>query len=153
LCLLEARRTLTRDGRAIFVVGRESNVRKTAFFNAKILAALATSCAEFDLVLQQERVFLNRFGASIYEDILHLRPRPVGRPATADALGRARVIASSVLEEARGRVSEKDVLADLADAIEKTASVEPSPLVDLEGQPEALARRHAPTWTSERVSA
>lgn len=134
LCLLELRRKLRKDARAIFVVGRESNVRKTAFYNAKILAGLATRCASFDIVLEQERVFLNRFGARIFEDIIHLRPGDTARPESKKALSVAREIAREVLEEARSRAP-ADVIADLDDAIEKSTTVAPSPMVDLTGQP------------------
>lgn len=143
LCLLELRRTLRRDARAIFVVGRESNVRKTAFYNAKILAELATRSASFDIVLEQERVFLNRFGARIFEDIIHLRPRGVVPPESEKALSLARDIAREALESARSRVPE-EVTSDLNDAIEKSITIEPSPIVDLAGQPEFQAGRISP---------
>lgn len=140
LCLLELRRKLRKGARAIFVVGRESNVRKTAFYNAKILAGLATRCASFDIVLEQERVFLNRFGTRIFEDIIHLRPGDVARPESKKALSVAREIAREVLKEARIRAP-ADVIADLDDAIEKSTTVAPSPMVDLTGQPEFCTGR------------
>jgi SAM-dependent methyltransferase len=66
----EMRRVVRRNGRMIVVVGRESNVRKTAFFNAQILAQIAVECLGLKVLLQQEREFTNRFGQVIREDIL-----------------------------------------------------------------------------------
>ena len=76
--LHELRRVCKPEARIIFVVGRESNVRKTVFYNGEIVAELAVRCAGFSLTARQERVFQNRFGEMIHEDILHLIPRPLG---------------------------------------------------------------------------
>src|ERR1700678_977835 len=62
MVLDEMRRVVRPNGRMIVVVGRESNVRKTAFFNAQILAELAVECLNLKVLLQQERKFTNRFG-------------------------------------------------------------------------------------------
>ena len=71
----ELQRVCKPDARIIFIVGRESNVRKTVFYNGEIVAELAIRCAGFSLYSRQERVFQNRYGEMIYEDILHLSPR------------------------------------------------------------------------------
>ncbi|HEU5352427.1 MAG TPA: hypothetical protein VFU55_12600 [Terracidiphilus sp.] len=71
--LRELRRVMKRDGRAIFVVGRESNVLGVAFQNGALVGALAENCG-FEIVLRQERKFKNRFGTLIYEDLIHLKP-------------------------------------------------------------------------------
>lgn len=70
MVLDEMRRVARPNGRMIVVVGRESNVRKTAFFNAQILAEIAVECLNLKVLLQQEREFTNRFGQIIREDIL-----------------------------------------------------------------------------------
>ena len=74
--LHELRRVCKPQARIIIVVGRESNVRKTRFFNGEIVARLAVRSAGYRLQARQERVFQNRFGEMIFEDILHLTPRP-----------------------------------------------------------------------------
>lgn len=83
-------RVCRSDGRLIFVVGRESMVRGTRFFNGEIVAEVAHRAMGFDLILRQERVFLNRFGQSIFEDILHFSP-PANDPGTL-FLGPARKV-------------------------------------------------------------
>lgn len=55
---------------AVFVVGRESRVRGVAFANGEILAVLAELLGCYRFVRWQERKFVNRFGVTIYEEIL-----------------------------------------------------------------------------------
>ena len=88
--LTELRRVCRRGARVVLVVGRESNVRKTRFLNGGIVAEIASGCVGFRPLMRQERVFKNRFGMEIREDILHFevpdggaaigstRPRDVG---------------------------------------------------------------------------
>ena len=71
--LQELARVLRPDGRAIFVLGHESRVLGAPFYNADILERIARGSEMFDIVLRQPRVFTNRFGESIREDILNLR--------------------------------------------------------------------------------
>ena len=126
--LAEVRRVLRPNGIAVFVVGRESMVRKTAFFNGEILAEIAVTALGFQLALKQERVFLNRFGQSIYEDILHLKPTTSALPPEVQE-ARARKIAHTVLTHALSRCpaeSRKDILMAI-DAVER---VRPSAILD-----------------------
>ena len=143
LCLLEVRRVIKPDGRAIFVVGRESNVRKTAFFNGDILAALARESAGFEIALQQERVFQNRFGVAIIEDILHLKKDEHPPRSKERALTTARLVAKRVLGEVRLRASEASIVADIDEAITKVDDIEPSPLVGLAGEQRLTSTLHA----------
>lgn len=130
LVLHELRRICKPDARIIFVVGRESNVRKTAFYNGQILARLASEAAGYELVLSQERVFSNKFGQNIYEDILHLK-------RTEDVVGVlkstevARDIALQALINARDRAPH-EVLEDLEDAIQKVDAVNKSSIFNPE---------------------
>jgi len=119
---------LRTSGRAIFVVGRESRVRGVPFFNGEIVSALGTKCAGFNLKLRQERVFKNRFGEMIYEDILHF-DQP--NKQFEDPLPNARTIADGILLEAMKQSSGKvanDVITDLESARESVVRVMPSPL-------------------------
>ena len=65
-------RVLKPKGRAVLIVGHESRVLGAPFYNAEIVSALATESGLFQKVLQQARVFTNRFGESIREDIINL---------------------------------------------------------------------------------
>ena len=61
---------LKNNGKAIFVVGRESMVRKTPFYNSKIIYELINSIPGLSIQDCMERKFTNRYGEEIYEDIL-----------------------------------------------------------------------------------
>jgi hypothetical protein len=126
--LYELARICRQDARLIFVVGRESTVRGTRIFNGEIVAEVAHRALGFDLILRQERVFLNRFGQDIFEDILHFRP-PVNY-LDGQFLFTARKIASEVLKATLAIAPEK-AKSDIRQAIEKTETVKPSPVFEL----------------------
>ena len=134
--LTEVRRLLTPGGIAIFVVGRESMVRKTPFLNGEILAEIAVTACGFQLVLRQERVFTNRYGQSIYEDILHLAPiEPEPTPEERDTL--VRELSRAVLLDALGRCPPESE-ADIQAALEAVERVKPSAFL----QPKELNHEH-----------
>lgn len=115
-----------REGvRAIVVVGRESNVRKTPFYNGDMVANIAVRSIGWCFLLRQERKFLNRFGSNIFEDILHFA---VKKPVH-DARTEPKEIAREALTEARGRLPD-EARADLEEALSRLADVKPSPLFD-----------------------
>lgn len=118
----ELRRVCKDDARVIFVVGRESNVRKTRFMNGEIITNIATRCCGFEAILRQERVFTNRFGAKIFEDILHFKPM---RNMTGHQENPYE-IAREVLESAMNYVT-SEPLADLKKAIDGLREVQASP--------------------------
>jgi DNA modification methylase len=68
----EMSRVLKPNGRAVVIVGHESRVLGTPFNNALLIEQIAIKSGLFDVVLRQKRVFLNRFGKLIREDILNL---------------------------------------------------------------------------------
>ncbi len=114
--------SLKAYGRLFLVVGRESNVRGVAIRNSQLVADIVTSLGGF---LQEgcfERCFTNRFGASIYEDVLLFR-RVNGQPAP----GAARGIARALLEELEDAVS-GEIQDDIRDAIANADGIEPSPV-------------------------
>lgn len=121
-------RVCRSDGRLIFVVGRESMVRGTRFFNGEIVAEVAHRAMGFDLILRQERVFLNRFGQSIFEDILHFSP-PANDPGTL-FLGPARKVAQDVLEAAYS-VATDEAKEGTKSALTNIGQVRPSPIFSL----------------------
>jgi hypothetical protein len=131
LSLLEMRRLLDGKGRIIMIIGRESNVRRTKFENYRVLAMLALSGAGLDLVCRQERKFVNRFGKTIYEDLLHFEidGEPVEYPEDL-----ARDISTTLLKDALARAQDT-VKEDITSAIEQVDKVEPSPMLQCSVQP------------------
>jgi hypothetical protein len=122
--LREVQRVCKEGSRAIMIVGRESNVRKTRFFNGEIMAALASRCVGFLLAVRQERVFMNRFGEQIYEDLLHF---DVAR--SSPNFEEPREVAREVLTKAKMRAP-KESLGDLEDALAVLDVVDASPIYD-----------------------
>lgn len=58
------------NGKLILVVGRESKVCGTAFYNSKIIIDIISRISTLKLISTYERSFKNKFGAVIIEDIL-----------------------------------------------------------------------------------
>ncbi len=123
----ELARVCCSNGRLIFIVGRESTIRGTSFYNSEIVTEVAHSSLGFNLILKQERVFLNRFGQNIFEDILHFSP-PSSKPNPL-FLENARSVARKVLETAYSLADKaKD---DIQSALEDIDKVNPSPLFEV----------------------
>ncbi len=128
LALREMRRVGRDKFLAVLVLGRESNVHMTPFFNGDIVATVAVQVAGFSVVQKQERVFTNRFGQAICEDILHLQAT-LPEIDIADAVGRAREIGRATLTDATRRVP-SDRQKYLDDAIQLSADIGPSPMLE-----------------------
>lgn len=126
--LYEMARICKPTARLIFVVGRESTVQGTQIFNSEIVAEIASKAIGFNLFLRQERVFLNRFGQNIFEDILHFTPPENNQ--YDNFLVKAREIAKQVLESSYPIAPEK-AMDDLKSAITKVEMVKPSPIFKL----------------------
>lgn len=120
-------RVCSKTSRIIFVVGRESRVLGVPFYNGRIIASLATEAVGCELVTRQERVFRNRFGQSIYEDILHFVP--AGSRKSLSSLAIARGIARRTLEDALPSASKSSVI-HINDAIDRISDINPSPIYD-----------------------
>jgi DNA modification methylase len=125
--LSELNRVCKPNARVIFVVGRESRVRGVPFFNGELVGRLATGCSSFRIALRQERVFKNRFGESIIEDILHLKRLKSSRHSdlfsTADAQAIGKNALKDALKDAKGEVA-----VDISEAISLLGQVRPSPV-------------------------
>lgn len=121
----ELKRVCTRDAKIIFIVGRESNVRKTPFYNSDLLVNVAQACG-LKLEGKQPRVFGNKFGVAIYEDILRfsIESKELNTAAT-DA---ARAIGINGLKAAL-KIAPDDVIAELEDAVQKAKQIQPSPFL------------------------
>ena len=123
----EMARVCRPDARLIFIVGRESTVRSTRIFDSEIVAEIAHRVLGFDLILKQERVFLNRFGQNIFEDILHFSPPQ--NSINDKFLTKARKLAREVLETTYFTAPEK-ARNDIKSAIDRIETVKPSPIFD-----------------------
>lgn len=130
LALVELHRVCSRDARILLILGRESNVHKTAFLNSQIIEQLATDIVGLRLVLKQERVFLNRFGQRIYEDVLHFQPTDACVQSKEQLIESARGFGKNSLLEAIGRTPD-DRKRYLHDAIVRANEVEASPILEV----------------------
>lgn len=118
--LQELARVLKPGGRAVLIVGHESMVLGTPFYNADIVKKLALRSGSFDVALCQKRIFTNRFGKAIREDILNLHReytpcdparairdgRSVARDALLAAMNSAPERSTPFLQEALTRIEE-----------------------------------------------
>jgi methylase of polypeptide subunit release factors len=123
-CLHSMAKALKSDGQMMLIVGRESNVRGLPILNSKLVSNIAEELGCFHSEGSFERSFTNRFGVSIYEDVL------VFRRTTKEAqTGEARRIAKDALTELRHRAT-GDILTDLEDAICGSDQIVPSPVFE-----------------------
>ena len=121
----ELKRVCTRDAKIIFIVGRESNVRKTPFYNSDLLVKVAQACG-LKLEGKQPRVFGNKFGVAIYEDILRFSIE--SKELNTAAIDTARAIGIKGLKAAL-KIAPDDVIAELEDAVQKAKQIQPSPFL------------------------
>lgn len=121
----EMLRICKNDARLIFIVGRQSQVLGTPFYNSEIVADLANAVFNIDLQLKQERMFKNRFGRKIYEDILHFSINDAYK--NNDYLEVSREFAQCVLSKSMALVPKKSE-QDLLEAINSVNLVQPSPI-------------------------
>jgi hypothetical protein len=115
---------LKYDATLIMVLGRQSNVRGTAFYNGEIVAEIIKSTNGFEEVGTVERKFTNKFGADIKEDILIFRKNGL---MTNSEMGRE--VAANHLKR-NIDVAENDVKSDLKDALDSIDTVISSPVFD-----------------------
>lgn len=134
LALVEMLRVCSVGARLILIVGRESTVRGTPFFNGAIVAEVAQRALGLPLCMRQERVFQNRFGRQIFEDILHYEAPAT--PTDVD-LEEARAVASDVLEAARRRAPESEV-EGIEDAVSRIGETAASKLLCVEDERPSL---------------
>lgn len=128
--LQEMARVLKPGGRAVLIVGHESRVLGAPFYNADIAQQIAIRSGLFEMLLRQKRVFTNRFGEAIREDILNLRRESytTNEPLAA-TVGRS--VAREALTSASRHVSEKNE-ALLADSISRLSEIHGTPVFNLE---------------------
>ena len=110
----------------VLVIGRESNVLGAAFRNADLLTRLMEYSQAFDIRQSVERVFTNRFGQRIYEDIVVARCADHARIA----LDFARSVGTDALDAAMASVPDKNEAA-LGAARAMSSKVQPSRLLSI----------------------
>ena len=124
LSIKEAIRVCKPESRMIYVVGRESTVLGCSFSNSKLIYEIASEIFELELIIKQERVFKNRFGTMIYEDILHFKNnKEMIGISENNILEKAQVIAVKMLKE---KQPEEKNVNSLEDAIEHANRVKKS---------------------------
>jgi SAM-dependent methyltransferase len=124
--LQELARVLKSGGRAVFIVGHESKVLGTPFYNAEIVEQIALRTGFFDIPLRQQRVFTNRFGEAIREDILNLCKKAYGLDEDF-AINAGRAVAREALKKASQVVPKKDREL-LGDALAQINSIDGTPI-------------------------
>lgn len=97
LSIVEMARVLKRGGKLILVVGRSSAVLGNDFYNSEILSKVIAASGKFRISVEASRVFRNRFGVEIVEDVLVATREDVGEPVGLEG---ARVIGVSALDRA-----------------------------------------------------
>ncbi|MCW5213528.1 hypothetical protein VU04_11545, partial [Desulfobulbus sp. TB] len=120
--LFSMRRSLAETGKVVLIIGRESNVKKTPFYNGMIIKDICRETNLFSVFDTSERHFRNKFGTTIYEDILTLEPKEMNNN-TDDS---ARAVAFSHLQNATARVHPESRV-DLEKALSMVNKVMPSP--------------------------
>jgi len=115
--------TLSNAGKVIMIVGRESNVRKTAFYNGELIIDICQSTGLFEVEHKDERVYKNKFGKMIYEDILVLRP--INSLLNTDVTAKKVALAHLELAIQRAPIESRD---DLSKAISSIDNITPSPI-------------------------
>lgn len=124
LSFKEVIRTCRDGARMIYVVGRESNVLGYSFCNSRLIFEIATQIFEIPFLLRQERVFKNRFGQLIYEDILHFENSKTGfSPSDEEIVSSARSIAVKMLFEKAQMYPDSKNIGFIVEAIEKSEKI------------------------------
>lgn len=126
LALRELARVARPGARLILVLGRESFVRGGRFFNGELVAEIAVRCNGLTIERRQERMFRNRYGTDIYEDILHFSATD-DAPGQRSSLAAARDIAAGALTAARPSIPDGQ-RSGVDDALARVDSVSPSPM-------------------------
>ena len=115
-------KTLKPNGIMILVVGRESNVRGTPFYNGQLVIEITQMTNGFSEIKTLERQFTNKFGINIKEDIIIATKSG----NLTDSLN-GRLIAINHLTQ-NLKSSTNGVHIDLNDAILTSQNVKESPI-------------------------
>ncbi|MCI5222548.1 MAG: hypothetical protein D3924_07740 [Candidatus Electrothrix sp. AR4] len=117
----ELRRVCKKDAKIIFIVGRESKVRNTSFKNASLINMIAQICG-FKKVGEQTRVFMNKFGENIYEEILKFK---ISEAIPNNIIDKSRELGQEALKNALLYCDQK-VVSEINIAIKKSENIKTS---------------------------
>lgn len=124
LSILEAIRVCSDGARMIYVVGRESTVLGYPFCNSQLIYEICTEIFNLPFIIRQERVFKNRYGQMIYEDILHFsNSKTMQIISHNDIVFSARSIAVRMLKEKSQLYMNSNNYKFILDAINKADKV------------------------------
>lgn len=112
---------LKPNGKVVLVLGRESNVRSTPFYNGQMIIEILESCGGFIEIKNLERQFTNKFGNNIKEDIIIATK---SNSISENLFGKA--ISLKHLENSL-RTAQNGVHSDISEAISNIDEVKPSP--------------------------
>lgn len=130
LSINEAIRVCKDNARMIYVVGRESSVLGYSFCNSELIYDIGTEIYGLNLMIRQERVFKNRYGQMIYEDILHFENKKMTEWLTEqDIVEKARKIAIRILQDQLEIMPETKNTVLLVNAISNSFKVRESEVV------------------------
>ena len=99
----------------------ESNVRGISFSNSKIIEEISTKCCSFEIKKIRERKFVNKFGDTIYEDLIYMVKKDVVKNKISPY-----EVASQHLSAAKNDCP-KDSISDLENAMQEIGRVVCSP--------------------------
>lgn len=125
--LRELMRVCKDNSRIIFVVGRESKINGVSISNSKLVYRIAIEVLNLNLICKQERVFKNRYGQMIYEDILHFENNRKIDTNTDNEIRQAGCIAVEELKNVNTSV-EKNIEELINQAVENVENIETSPI-------------------------
>ncbi len=108
----------------VFVVGRESNVLGYSFYNSALIHRIALEVLGLSFLLRQERMYKNRYGKMIYEDIIHLTKNKILEVSDDLITTQARKIAINALYSKYYLDNPNKIL--LEEAIKSANKVNPS---------------------------
>ncbi|MDM1249945.1 hypothetical protein HXZ77_02090 [Acinetobacter johnsonii] len=120
----ELARIMKHEAIGVMVVGRESKVLGESFNNSEILKKLLSLHPSFTFISGTERVFINKFGQSIYEDLIIFRKTTSYEKLDLEVsteIGKAFLTAKLA-------DSKPENLELLTQAISKSDTLQPSPL-------------------------
>ncbi|WP_199766261.1 hypothetical protein [Helicobacter heilmannii] len=124
LTLKEICRVSKMGARLVFVVGRESNVLGYSFYNSALIHRIALEVLGLSFLLRQERMYKNRYGKMIYEDIIHLTKNKILEVSDDLITTQARKIAINALYSKYYLDNPNKIL--LEEAIKSANKVNPS---------------------------
>ncbi len=134
----ELARVLRTGGRAVLILGHQSQVLGTPFFNANIVEQLACESKMFRLILRQQRIFKNRYGETIREDILNLERERYRDDSNLPAI-LGRNAARCLLNAAVGTVPDENKTL-LLDAISRIDQIVGTPIFNSSCYPQYQTR-------------